>query len=276
MEVKWFIEDFERDRTLDPLIKEIRLQGMQCEVVKYSPYKYDPYKQYADNECVIFYGSLYLAHQIQREKQWVPGAYCNFNNFECLTYYSHWGKYLLNNDYVMLPLMEFYRKRKSIYKWYGHWDSIFMRPNSGLKSFNGAVYHINQLEDEMLFINSYANEMSDNIIVIISTPKVIELEWRIVMVDKKVVAASQYKKNDKVDIKEGCDIGASHLASIIAEEEWQPDKAYVLDICKSNEDYYLLEANSFSCSSFYDCQLPLIVKSVSNIALKEWQEYQEI
>ena len=63
------------------------------------------------------------------------------------------------------------------------------------------------------------------------------------------------------------------LASKIVKEEWQPDRAYTLDICLSDGKYSLLEANSFSCSGLYACPVEPIVREVSRIALEEWKEY---
>lgn len=36
---------------------------------------------------------------------------------------------------------------------------------------------------------------------------------------------------------------------------------------------YLLEINSFSCASFYDCNIASIVEWASIVAEKEWEEY---
>ena len=137
MDVKWLIEDFEGDGTLDPLIAEVEAQGMQCDVVNYVPFQSGKYNHYSDTDCVIFYGSLNLAKQLQREKPWVPGPICNFKNLRCLSYYSHWGQHLFNKDYIMLPLLELSRRREEIYKQFGVDDCIFMRPDSGAKTFYG-------------------------------------------------------------------------------------------------------------------------------------------
>lgn len=276
MKVKWLVESFERDMAIDYLVNEIRLQGMECSVVEYIPFESGSYNQYNNNDCVVFHGSLNLARQIQREKGWIPGVICNFDNFKCSTYYSYWGKYLLNDDYIMLPMMEFYRRRHSIYNWYGCDNTVFIRPDSGSKTFGGMTLYKEDIDREFDLIKSYAGKQVEDILVVVSTPKVISKEWRIVIADKKVVASSQYKENGKLYIKEGCDAGAINLALLIAEEEWAPDIAYTLDICKSNDDYYLIEANSFSCSGLYDCHLPSVVRSISNVALKEWEDYQEI
>ena len=174
MEVKWIVEQYDTDTALKSLIKEVSKQGMECQVVKYVPFQAGRYNLFKDEDCVVFYGSLNLARQLQREKGWVPGSYCNFKNFECTTYFSHFGKYLFNNDYIMMPLMDFYRKRKDIYAEFGRYSGcIFMRPNSGGKTFNGAVYPFDELDSEMNQIESYGGLPMDQILTIISSPKVI-------------------------------------------------------------------------------------------------------
>ena len=68
---------------------------------------------------------------------------------------------------------------------------------------------------------------------------------------------------------------AFELADKIAKEDWSPDRAYTLDICKCYGSYYLLEANSFSCSGLYESNTEPIVREVSRVALEEWKEYNE-
>lgn len=96
----------------------------------------------------------------------------------------------------------------------------------------------------------------------------------IVIVNKEVVSYSQYMNNDKIFIKKGIDDGALKLASTIASEEWQPDKVYTMDICLDDGGYHLLEVNSFSCCGLYLCDVKPIISKVSEIALREWEEYQ--
>ena len=277
MKVKWLVEDFEGGGILNPLIEEIRIQGMECEVVTYIPFQSGKYDNYFDEDCVIFYGSLNLASQIQRTKPWVPGAICNFKNLCCLTYYSHWGKYLFNKDYIMLPLMELSRRRKEIYKKFGIDNHIFMRPDSGSKTFHGDVYQMDELDSEIKLMDSYAGKNLDEILVIISSPKPIYREWRIVIDAKNgPIASSLYKENGKIKLVEGCPKEVFDIAKKVIRGKWQPDKIYTLDICESNGKFYLLEANSFSCSGFYKCDPKPIVTTISRIALEEWQEYQDI
>jgi len=273
-EVKWLVEKYDEDVLL--LIDEIKKQGMHCEVVKSFPYKEDEYNKFKEDDCVVFYGSLNLSHQLQRTKKWIPGPICDFKNFKCSTYYSHWGKYLLNQDYIMLPLLEFYRKREQIYKEFGENGDIFIRPSSGAKTFQGNIFPYNEIEQEMKLMSQYGGKELEDIICIISSPKKIQKEWRIVVAGGEPISASQYKNGDKVEEREGCDVDAWLLAKEIGKEEWQPDVACTLDICKCENKYYLLEANSFSCSGLYKCSVEPIVKKISGLALKEYKEYNEV
>ena len=275
MKIKWLIEDYEHDSSLAPFIDEIKKQRMVCEVVKYEPWKNGEFNQFKDNDCVIVYGTLNLGRQLQKQKKWIPGVYCNFKNFCCHTYYSYWAKYLLNQDYIMLPMMEILRKREEIFTIFSRNGQIFIRPNSGAKCFTGQLVEYERLDKEFDLFSNYAGKDLDQIITIISSPKKILKEWRITIADKKVIAFSQYKENNRLDIKKETDCEAICLADKIAKEKWQPDKIYTLDICRVEDEYSLLEVNSFSCSGLYRCSVEPIVKEVSRVALEEWKEYNE-
>jgi hypothetical protein len=275
MKVKWLIEDYEHDSSLQPMMDEIKKQGMELEVVKYEPWESGTFDQYNDEDCVVFYGTLQLGRQLQRQKAWVPGVYCNFKHLCCKHYYSYWGKYLFNQDYIMLPMMEILRRREEIFKQFGVDETIWIRPDSGAKTFTGQTVPLEFLDKEFDLFGNYAGKPLDEIIAVVSSPKVIDAEWRIVIADKKLVSGSQYKKDGKLDISTHVPRTVFWLASKIAQEEWQPDIAYTLDICKSGDEYSLLEANSFSCSGLYENNPASVVKAISSAALKEWKDYFE-
>ena len=277
MDVKWLVEDFEGDGALDPLIAEIKLQGMQCEVVNYTPFQGGEYDQYSNEDCVVFYGSLNLARQLQREKPWVPGPICNFTNMCCKTYYSYWGKYLFNQDYIMLPMLEIKRRREEIFKQFGIDDTIWIRPDSGAKTFAGQTVPLEFLDQEFELFGNYAAKPIDEIIVIISSPKVIDKEWRVVVsAEYGPIAGSLYKEDGKLNIKEcGSAEVYGYVNDICCLSDWHPDKMYTVDVCLSNGELYLLEANSFSCSGLYACDPEPIIEIASKVALEEWKDYQE-
>ncbi len=274
LRAKWVVETYDQD--VYDLIDEIRNQKMECILIDYMSFQNEKYDLFSDDDCVIFYGSLALAKQIERKRAWIPGPYCTSKNFECITYYSHWGKYLLNQDYIMLPIMEICRRKDEIYENFGD-KEIFLRPNSGLKTFNGGLYSYDNFEFDMDSIRSYGGLKFNEILAVVSTPKSIKKEWRIVIADKKPIAASQYINEGVFECEEGCENGVWELARKIGEDSWQPDRVYMLDICRTMEnEYKLLEANSFSCSGLYDCDCRVIVEVASKLAFEEWKEYRDI
>jgi len=110
MKPKWIIEDFEADNKFDLLAEEVKRQGMEVEIIRYIPLKSGNYDKYADNLCVIVQASLNLARQLQRQKSWIPGPWLNSDSYECTNFYPYYGKYLMNEDYIMLPRAEVKRR----------------------------------------------------------------------------------------------------------------------------------------------------------------------
>jgi len=277
-DVKWILENYEGNDDIQFLLPELEKRNIEYYIIN------DPLNinieniPFSNDQCVVFQGSLMTSNFIKRHFKFIPGVYCHSENLKCSTYYSHWGKYLLNQDYFMMPLIEVYRK----------WDeyivdllgdqsgSIFIRPNSGHKTFTGGIYNKEKLLSEIKLLGDINSSSLDNILAIISSPKKIKKEWRIIIADKKPIASSLYMEDNQFNAKGGCDREAWELAEIIAQEPWQPEMCYSIDICKMNNEYYLLELNSFSCLGLYGCDANAIVKGVSEAALKEYNEYNNI
>jgi len=274
MQAKWLIQNH-YDLEGKDLIPELEKQGIEYKMVDYEPLQSGTYNHlFNANDCVIVHSTLNMAQQLRREVAWIPGVYCNFDNMKCTTYYSHWGNFLLNNDYVMIPFMEFVRRSDEFYKMFGVDGCIFIRPNNGTKSFTGHVLPKDELESETKIINQYSNIDLDKLLIIISSPKVIDVEWRVVIADKQVVTLSQYKKDGKLNTNnDTSNYDVLKLARGMAKHDWQPDRVYTIDIALSNGVYSLLEINSFSCSGLYNCDYSAVVKYVSLVAENEWMEY---
>lgn len=272
-DVKWLVEKYEDNNFINGLIEALQKNNFVYSVVDNFHFQYDTSFLFPDEDCVIFYGGLSFSKVLQREKKWIPGPISNFQNLECLTYFSHFGKYILNQDYIMMPLNELCRRKEEIYNKFSINNKIFLRPNSGAKTFCGNVYDFDFLDSEIDTIKKYGKLPLDRILSIISSPKKIEKEWRIVIVNREVVGYSLYKKNEEIFEERSCDDGAIELSRKIANEEWQPDNAYTADVCFCNGEYSLLEINSFSCAGLYECDPIPIMHSVSECAFNEWEDY---
>lgn len=275
MKTKWIIEKDAFDYNLNDLFKALDNQGHEYKTVKYEPFESGSYgDMFNVHDCVMFYGSLNLMRQLQRDTKWIPGGYCDFEKFKCSSYYTQFGKHLLNDKYMMMTVAELIRNKDFVYDTLGIDDTIFVRPDSGAKHFAGKVVYKEKMSLEEMGHGFYYDDPS--ILTVISTPKKIQQEWRFVVGNKEIVAGSQYKNmwhNDlEVAIEEGSPEDVLEYAQEIAKIDWDGDPMYVMDICRSNGDLKLLELNSFSCAGLYDCDKDAIVKVASDIALKEWHE----
>lgn len=278
--VKWIIENQIFDEDLRPMIEEIRSQGMEVEEIRYLPFESGNYDIFPDDTCVVFYGSLNLCRQLQREKPWIPGSWCTLKNFKCSTYYAHFGQYLLNQDYIMLPQAELLRRKDKVFGdrrgvWSLEQSTIFARPDTGFKSFSGGLFVYKNFEKDYEWWDEFGSPES---LVIVADLKTIVDEFRFVVADKKIIAGSKYKYCGKLCMERWDDKEhpqeAIELAREIAASDWQPDPMYVIDIASYRDKFHLLEINSFSCSGLYHCDVKPIIEAAKEIAQREWTEYQ--
>jgi hypothetical protein len=276
---KWILEDY-GDEFIERMASYLDREGYPYKFAKIpiAP-DFDFFDLYSDkeilnfNDHIIFFGTLYNARRLYHQFVCNPGAYCHFENLCCTKYYSYWGKYLLNEDYYIIPIMELVRKKNDFYHNIRGYcgGSIFIRPNSGAKTFTGQSVKYEDFENFIEDVEKYGKKSMDDILCIISSHKKIEEEWRVVVFNNEVLTYSQYMNNGEIEIKREIDDGALELAEEIATLEWQPDIGYTLDICKYSNRYYLLEANSLSCAGLYSCDEKIIIDKILDYNIKEYR-----
>lgn len=281
MNVKWIIEDFEPDNKFEDLVKEVKRQGMECELIQYLPLQSGSYNVFRNEDCVIFQGSIELARQLQKQKAWIPGPWLTAKNYECTTYFAHYGKYLFNDPYILIPcgdlLRRFYWLKNKAFGRIS--DTLFFRPSSGLKPFVAKIQDLNSKTDfETSWWQPWVEQfMEPENIVVVSTAKNILQECRFVCANHEIITGCQYKKGEGIEYQSGYPDGAKRIADLIAQEKFQPDPMFIIDICQgADEQFYLLEINSFSCGGLYACEMEPIVKKASELALKEWKDINNV
>lgn len=271
-EVKWLLETEVFQDESDQLVTTLKEMGIPHKVCTFGkPYE-DYLTEFAEEDCVVFHGSLQFAHLLQRKAKWIPGVYCNLPKFEATYYYPRFGKHLLNSEYIMLPFGDLRRRKGFLYCVVGRNGHLFVRPNSGFKTFTGFVVSEQDFEKEM---KGLALRLDPEQLILAAEPVQIGREWRLVVVGNQVVAATQYKHGH--DLTRTRDVPQEVLdygQEVVNTVNYQPDRAWTLDICESGERLWVLEVGSFSCAGLYDCDPKKVIEAVNAVALKEWQEYQ--
>jgi len=278
MDVKWVLENGLFHVGLDRIAEEIKRQGMEYEMMDY----HKDFMQYQNqwvpekfgsDDCVVCIGSFQkIDCWNKKNPNWI--SWCNLINFKCSSYFPMFGKYLINNKYVMMPFSEFIRQKHDVTLYLNsdrnpsRWKDmeIFIRPDSGRKTFSGQIFPYSDIENHPIY-----PLISNDCMVILAPPKKIEKEWRFIVVEERVITGSQYHDNFEIKIESGYDPKAFEFAQIVVNEtKYQPDPAYIMDIGKTKEGFGVVEINSFSCSDIYMSDAEIFVKEISNLAKKEY------
>lgn len=244
--------------------------------VKYTildSYSYkDKLEYYSKEDCVISVGSIDFIRNIKSHTPWIPGYYANFTNFNCMDYYPYFHEYLLNRDYIILPLgaiNDNYKYDQLMNRIFER--RLFIRPCNGYKSFIGQELNWNNFND----ISLYGKPETP---VVISQYKEISHEYRFFCDAHKVITGSYYSHPDQENnsnIQEYYNEALNYANNILKETTWRPDKIFSMDIgfsdyMSSKLNPYLIELNSFSCSGWYDSDISLLVKSVNELAIQDY------
>jgi hypothetical protein len=267
----WLIESGVYGDEAAPLLAEIRRQGMVGEFVPHQSLRKGATpvidsQPLSPDACVIGYGTLPFARQIQLHHSWVPGAWCTPENLDCAVYFAYFGKFLLNQHYAIMPGVEAIRQRDWLFSIFGKDEEVFARPTSCHKLFVGR-----RIKREAFTSALAPTRYDPSTLVVVAAPKEVAREWRLVVVGNRIIAGSQYARAGERAIAPDCPGEVRSFAdTMLAEVRWRPDPIFVLDVCESEGSFWLVELNGFSCSWLYRCDLSAVVAEVSQLAAQTW------
>lgn len=271
MKPVWLIEAGVYGAEADPLLAEIRRQGMLAEVVPFKALQKGQSLVVAgrplpEGACVLGYGTFPFARQIQLHHRWQPGAWGSPENLDCTAYFAHFGKFLLNQPYGILPGVEAIRQQDWLFKVFGQDDTVFVRLTGCHKLFTG------RLSSKDGFTTGLAPTRYDPAtLVVVASPKDIQREWRLIVVGDRVIAGSQYAEEGRKALKPRCpEAVQEYVETMLREVRWRPDPVFMMDVCEADGLLSLVELNGFSCSWLYQCDLPAVVSQASEVAKAAW------
>lgn len=269
---KWLIDNYLIETSyhdaLDGILKKM---GYEVIVDKYIPFSQKPENyHYSDDDCVVMYGSIGFVNLYSKGRNFIPGAYYQEKALETLSYVTNIDKneMLANQDYVFTTFKDFVRRKDFFYGIFNS-NKVFIRPNSGFKTFTGLPIHYDEFDYEINTLKSLTSVVDDTLILVSSCKK-ISAEYRFFICNREVVAGSQYKKDEELFISKNYSESAFEVAKMMTKNLWQPDLAYACDVGIINGEPKIIELNAFSCSGFYACNIEDIIDSVNRIAIMEF------
>jgi len=206
----------------------------------------------------IYYGSTTFNNLLFNDERTRSGVFFNPATFTIENYIKQWGKYMLNADAEVTTFGELAAKN------YAADTLLFIRPDDDSKSFAGEVKRFDEIKDWYSQLESLGNEgLSLFTKIIVSTPYNIKSEWRLWIVNKKVIAASKYRTYFKLTKERGCPAEVVAFAEKRC-SEYTPHDVFVMDVCLCGDDYYIVECGCMNGAGFYAADIGKIVEDVSN------------
>jgi len=278
MNIKWLVEINGADAdNAKGVANAVRLCDMKAAEVKYIPMSNDLDRMVMgngvkinDNEPVVAFTSLEMVKLLQSQRpQWFPSVWCDGERFSCHAYYAKWGEFSVQKNYAFMPLSEIKRRKEWVYKTFSIDGKVFIRPDDNFKSFTGEVVHEGMF-DKFYDMAGFYGKVDDKL-AIVSSPVKIHAEWRFIIADNKVLTGSTYRIDGKVEKQSSWEPGAAEFAETVAVSNGGgPHRIYVMDICRTDEGYRLMEIGPVNAAGLYACNLIAFVQKASEIALEEW------
>lgn len=271
MKMNWLVDTtiLESRSVVGDLLGAIQ-ENPKCNLftTKYIPLSDEQdYGSFTHKDPVVLYGTI--GYVTKCKTAFYPGNYGVHNNTNVLTYMTNIDNELfLNSDYIMVP---FY-KLKKYHKWLFdlfNTDDLFIRPNSGRKTFTGYTI-TRQNADFELSSSMQLTSVTDETICLVATAKRINAEYRFVVGAGDVIDGSEYRWDNKLDIRHDFSGEAFDLARKVAQLEWQVDRVYTVDVADTDDGPRIVELNGFSCAGLYACDKKLVVDKVTDIAIEDY------
>ncbi len=251
---------------LDQALLSLRQMGITAYVITRHEIERLPSEE---TECWLAFGSISFIRAARRHLTHQPLAYYSDERFY-LSRYAHKlpSSWMLNAGGLFLPCASVLDQLPAIERWLGG-QAFFMRPDSGAKVFTGQRIEYADARRQIEALASVSSLTADTI-VYLAPEQPVEAEYRIFIVNRKVIGGSFYSF-DEAASGETIPHEAFALAEAVAAHPWQIDIAYSCDIAVTNGRTKVVELNAGSTSGFYDSDSKSIILAMMNAA---WLEYR--
>ncbi|MGI4743354.1 MAG: ATP-grasp domain-containing protein [Janthinobacterium lividum] len=249
-EVHWVVQrNLLPAPTLAAFRQALQQQGISHEEVVSVPFSRELPRLQKPQATCVFYGSTTLLLNAYRDGRYAAGVFYDPAAFTMANYLAHWPTQMLNHDAQVQTLAIFTAQPHPL-------DSQwFVRPNDDTKTFAGQVLCAAQLQEWQQHLAQLAAgeaELTPDSLLVFSSPKVIEKEWRHIIVGGQVVSSVRYQWRGELRVS-AHDVPADLLAFVQACcAAYQPHAVFVLDTALADDQYWLVECNCFNGTGFYE------------------------
>lgn len=207
---------------------------------------------------VITYGSTTFNDIAMADDKLRKGIFFNPETFSIENYLMRWEDCMLNHKAEVTTFDTLIREKK-----YANDTMLFIRPDDDTKSFAGDVIRYDEIVlwyEKLLGLNN--SNLTGDTKIIASPPRNIQYEWRLWIVKGNVVAASKYRECFRLKKETGC---PPEVVAFAEERcrEYTPHAVFVMDVCFSDNEYFIVECGCMNGAGFYSADIGKIITAVT-------------
>ena len=257
--VKWIIQGtMAGNKTLSQLSRAISKSGAVHELIELAPFSAELRYDIIDDFKPVIYGSTTFMLLAYRHEYLSSGVFYHEGKFLMSEYIKHWGQKVLNNDAIIHKAGEVSSLA------YDNDQIFFVRPNEDSKALAGSLM---RFQDYKAMVNEVLDEnpyIASGTELAISSPKIIDREWRNIIIQGKVVSSCRYRVFGEPSIDEDdAPVGMVRFAEELC-SHFVPHDVFVMDVCECAGKYFVIECNCFNGSGIYNTKdLSKIVSAVN-------------
>lgn len=256
--VKWIIQNnLIKENVLNLFRNAFRQHNIVYEEVIVIPFSAE-LPNFEPVDQPVFYGSTTLMMNAYHSK-YSQGVFFEEEKFTVENYQKYWGNRMLNRQGQIWFFHEFIESAVDLQQ---EW---FIRPNDDTKSFAGQVMSSEDIKEwYQKIVQMDSDVLNAHTMIFADTPKTIIKEWRNFIVNKKVVDTTRYMFGGELNIS--CTDVPSEMIEFVENScvEYVPHDIFVMDIAQIPEGFFIVEANCFNGTGFYEHNIGKIVKSITN------------
>lgn len=257
-EIQWVIQrNLSSEDTIEALANSCNESGVDYVLFDMIPFSTN-LPDFPKEKKSIFYGSTTTMYLAYRDEHLKEGVFFDEKEFSIKNYVDKWGEHMLNSGAHFLPIKDVSTLDYSSEKW------LFVRPNEDSKSFSGAVMKYAEIATWLEGVQQTETfVLTPETEIVIAEPFHIESEWRLWVVAGRVVAATKYRQDFRLQKESGCPSEVLNFAEARC-KEYTPHEIFVMDIGLCGGQYYIIECGCMNSAGFYSADIRSIVQTVSN------------
>ncbi len=225
---------------------------------------------FPDGACVVLNGAAGRVAEINRKRGWLPNGWCEPEVFACKTYYEFWTRHIVQERFTFLPFGSLLGQQSDLFESMAIGNKVFIRPDSFDKSFDGVLVERNDFERWLR--RTSAGTTNDSTLCVVSQPRLINDEWRLILRDRRVIAGSSYRIGGRIIKTETPPSDVIQFAESVASDPYPGlPNIYVMDTCAVGDRFAVVEVGSINACGFYGCDLSVVIPAISDEAEDQWR-----